>query len=365
MPLQTNYGGILQIMALQDFLRSNGYDAIIIDRRYSESGLKRFLRKMIEQNGIFDYKNISLRKRIARRIEEFIRKELLPITKPIFSDAELKREVKTQKFDSIVVGSDQVWRPTFMQSIWRNYFLDFVDDPKIKKIAYAPSFGKDNWDHPDKTQEIKALLKRFNAVSVREESGTAICSKFFDHKDAQLVVDPTLLVDKRFYQQFLPKEKEPTDNIGIFAYMLDEENKNKEILTEAQRYLDLPVYSIIARHQSEVSEKKKGFMKPSPVKWIDSFFNADFVITDSYHGTIFSIIFKKPFLVIANEHRGTSRLESLLGRLGLMERLIYDPKTFDAAIFRKVIDYELVDQSLRPWVEMSRSFLINSLEKAD
>lgn len=362
MPLQTNYGGIFQIMALQAFLQENGHMPIIINRLYSESTIKRFLKIFFEKNRIIDYKKIGFRRRSVKKIELFKKEQIKEITIALYTQAKLKQETEERNFDSIIVGSDQVWNPYYMRDLWKNAFLDFVRNHKTKKIAYAASFGNDIWNYPEKTDVVKSLIGEFDAVSVREKSGMSICETEFNYKNVQHVVDPTLLVDVEFYEKYIQKNENEGVANGIFTYMLNHESGYEDIYLKARTELKLPLYSLIVNSEINDSNENKDYLKPSPKEWITLLINSKFVITDSYHGTLFSIIFKKSFISIENEKRGISRLKSFLRKLDLEERLIFKNQSFDPDILNKGIDYDKVYSILNPWIDSSKKFLLNSLD---
>jgi len=365
MPLQSNYGGIFQILALKDFLMNNGHEVMIINRRYEESFFKRILKGFFENNGLIDYKNIGFQKRITRPIERFIEQHLTALTKPIYSDTRLRNEMKAHNFDVVIVGSDQIWRPIYMKTIWRNAFLDFVDDKTTRKIAYAASFGKEQWEYPEKTEEITAFFKEFNAISVREDSGVAMCAANFDFDNAKHVVDPTLLIARTYYDQFIQKEILKGEGNGIFAYVLDDSAFYKDVLVNAQKQLEIPINLVNVGQPIEAYKKIDGYARSAPEDWLASFYRAKFVVTDSYHGTLFSIIFRKPFIAIANKKRGEARFTSLLGKLGLTDRLMYSGKPIDISLFKKEINYTAVYEILDPWIDFSSVFLLNSIDETN
>lgn len=361
MPLGTNYGGIIQLVALQGFLMQNGYETVVIDRRYPVSVLKRIVKHFIEKNGIFDLKGIAYQKEIASEINEFKSEHFKAITKPLYTNAKLTKEVQEQNFDAIVVGSDQVWRIDYMHGIWKNAFLDFVKNTDTKKISYAASFGKEKWEFDNFSNEIAAFLREFDAVSVREDSGVKICKEHLQLSTAQHVLDPTLLMGADFYYRISQTSANSKKN-EIFAYILDVDAHAENIIKEAETVLKKTAYVIDDRKRINRHKKMKGYKKPGVEEWLKSFMEADFVITDSFHGTIFSIIFNKPFITLANKKRGMTRFWSLLKKLGLENRLVYRDRNFDRKLFFHKIDYTTVNNKIDVWRDFSKSFLVNAIE---
>ncbi|MAP55559.1 polysaccharide pyruvyl transferase family protein [Altibacter sp.] len=360
MPLGTNYGGILQAMALMEFLKAQGYDPLLLDRRYPSSIGLRLLKTALERTAFFDYKGVGARKKAALAIERFLKEFIPQRTRPIYTEAQLQRVVDKVLLHAVIVGSDQVWRMEYMQTIWRNAFLNFIDDPSVRKIAYAASFGTAQWEHPQHSKEITKLLGSFSAVSVRESSGIRMCSENFKCSTATHVLDPTMLVDETYYFQFFDRDTEVTPNKGIFTYVLDDENDWVTLLSKVEKERKESVYRM--RGYTANREKDAGVLKPTPGEWLKHLYNANFVITDSYHGMLFSIIFKKQFIAIANKKRGAERFISLLKELGLEERLVKSPADIDSGICARAIDYATVDTKLATWREASKDFLLHSLD---
>jgi polysaccharide pyruvyl transferase WcaK-like protein len=361
MPLTTNYGGIIQLVALQDYLISQSYDTILINRRYPESKIKRVLTKLVESRLLFDIKHILLRKKMASLINDFKKQNIKKTTPAFYDDETLKKAVVNLNLDAVIVGSDQVWRMDYMKGLYKNAFLNFITDTKTKKIAYAASFGKDNWTEKNLIEGVKQLLSDFDAVSVREDTGVTICQDEFKLKDVSHVVDPTLLVEPTYYNKYLKDSK--SNGAGIFTYVLDNNEFRDIVISKISKSLDLPVHKINVDKDFDKLSKIKNYKLPSMEEWLKGFKEADFVITDSFHGTIFSIIFNKPFITVVNEKRGATRFTSFLKLLKLEQRLIYDGRNNDLNVWEQAIDYNEVNALLSKQREFSRSFLNTALNK--
>lgn len=359
LPLDSNYGGILQLVALQAFLMQNGYKTTLINLRHPESLKKRVVRSVIENQTLLDIKNIRFRKRISRELHDFISKQIENTTAPLYSREDFLNEVARLKFDAIVVGSDQVWRIDYLYGIWHSMFLNGIDKTKTKKISYAASFGKSQWEYPKIKEEVKILLNDFDAISVREDSGVVLCKNEFGINDAIHVVDPTLLINKDFYNKFVTKGKPKR---GIYTYILDGDNENQEVLNYVKASLNKTVYSINVGKPVAELKKLKNYKKPSMQDWLQSFHDADFVVTDSFHGTIFSIIFNKPFLSIGNKKRGLTRFDSLLGMLNLKDRLIDVDDLSNLKNLNLALDFTDVIPKIEALKKASSEFLLSSLE---
>lgn len=310
-----------------------------------------------------DFKNIKTNNKInqdrLKRKEfhrSFVENEIFKISEDLYTKQDLKNFVNTEKFDVVIVGSDQVWRKKYINyKYYKSYFLDFVDSTKTKKVAYAASFGKDYWEGENDSEEIAKLLQDFISVSVREALGVDICKDTFNYDKAVHVLDPTMLIGKEFYQnEIIAKYAEAnTHKGGLLTYVLDEVVEKKEIIEFVQKNSGLKsVHHLKGFNASHVT-----FTVP---QWVVSFANADFVVTDSFHGMVFSIIFEKEFVVIGNESRGMDRFISLVSKLGVEDRLIFDVKDLEGKELEK-IDYNRVNKILEDEKKKSLEFLNGSL----
>jgi len=370
-PLKGNYGGIIQNYALQQVLKKEGFEVETISREYVKDASKfrvflanfkneTYNRLKGKRKKIFTKQEANL---IFKENKRFIHDQL-EVSKKLYSTDDLSAYFDVKKFDVVIVGSDQTWRPKYSPNIY-NYFLDFLEgDNQILKIAYASSFGTDKWEFT-KEEELrcKELVKYFNAVSVRELSGVSLCQNFLD-TDAQWVLDPTLLLQKEDYMslfQHISVEKK-----GVFNYVLDRESSKQRFIDGVANKLQLKLF----KHQPHRSIEKgviydftsiDDFKYPPLEGWLKSFSDSDFVLTDSFHGTVFSIIFNKPFLAIVNEDRGASRFYSLLKVFGLESRLVTDVQSFDNNILNEVIDYKKVNDVLSNLRTQSYKFIKESM----
>ena len=355
LPLKGNYGGVLQAFALTTFLKNNGFDAYLVDRQWNQK----------KKNISYYIQKIIFHHLVIGKVKKFTNKWIHPKTFEIRSQ-EMMKELNNEGFDAFVVGSDQVWRVEHTSGVKNNYFLDFVDDKKVKKIAYAASFGKDSVDgDEEKLKEISELLKDFNAISVREESGVKICSDIFN-VEAKQVLDPVLLLNSNDYIQIIDKSSSKLKNT-LTTYVLDASVVNNNIINDVSKKLNLDAVSINYKKDPALLLKNKSldfynYIYPSVSNWLRGFRDAEFIVTDSFHGTVFSILFKKQFLVIGNEKRGLARFNSILGKLGLLDRLITRKNPYNVEMLSKKIDYERVYKVLESEKTFSKNFIINALK---
>lgn len=300
-PLQNNYGGILQNYALQKILKDLGHQVVTYDRNYKStpwwmylcSWVKSFIYLFIPGKRRPFAKITSVEKRFAF-IQDFISKNI-SLSVPTTSIS----HIFDNNIDAIVVGSDQIWRPKYAPNIEESY-LNFANT-NVRKIAYAVSFGVDYWEYSSKQTLVCSLLaKKFDSISVREESGVVLCKKYLGVK-AAWVLDPTLLIKREDYLKLccnIPIEKKKI----LAAYVL---NLDERILSlcnslAKEHGLELKFFSADCHAELSIPE------------WLAFFRDASYVVTDSFHGTVFSIIFKKDFKCLYNESRGSTRFDSLM-----------------------------------------------------
>lgn len=371
-PLYCNYGGLVQCYALQKTLKRMGHEPIILqrewNRKYTLKGAciyyaKHFIKILMGKPSSWHY-YIAQEKRdyIARETKKFIHKNISPRSKHCYTTEELKSEVNKLGLDAIIVGSDQVWRPDY-SPCQPNYFLDFLtEESQIKRISYAASFGGDDWNWSNElTEKCGTLLKKFDAVSVRESSGIKLCKEHFQ-VDALQVLDPTMLLDQEDYKALI---KSPQENRGnLFCYVLDRSTEKRNIIasiaerTSMKTFETMPELSDSAYNLYGDIEKA---VFPPVEDWLSAFMEAEMVITDSFHGTVFSIIFNKPFWVIGNEGRGMARFKSLLSMFGLEERLI-SVKILQTLDLDSKINWKQVNKIRNSLKQASLDFIQSSLQ---
>lgn len=359
LPLHTNYGGILQAYALQMVLERMGHEVVVIDKQYifKISFLKKCFaypkraickyilgdkRAIIRWEKVVGYQNNIVRRYTQTFINNYIRCYNV-------NDINL---LNKEDFDAIVVGSDQIWRPIYYPTIEHAY-LDFASSWNIKRIAYAPSFGVDTWEYSEEqTKNCKALVKKFDAVSVREQSGVALCEKYFD-VDAEWVLDPTMLLNAEDYIELFRASDTPQSEGNLLDYILDREDDKETMIRQVASKANLKPFRMNSRVEDPTAPLEER-VQPPVEKWLRGFYDAKLVVTDSFHACVFSILFKKPFVVVANRERGLSRIESLLGYFGLTDRIVCNASD---AMNLSDIDYGAVYKKLEMMRVKSKGFL--------
>lgn len=312
LPLINNYGGILQAYALQNVLFELGIDNKVLNLRTKEASFFsiNYAKFLIAKTFISRYKNAKfeiLRHDLDAR--NFIEKNIV-LTDEIYGFSDLKRVCKDEKFDAFVLGSDQVFNQGNFMNFGEYFSLGFIQN--AVKIAYAASFGGEFKDWKNLSTHRENLAK-FSAISVREQNAIKICKEILDLK-ADFVLDPTLLARREIYDKFCTNlDESSSQNTKIFAYILDPNEKTTQILDNASQ-----------KSRCKIAQVNDRANRLKIEEWLSAIKSAKFIITDSFHGCVFSIIFGKPFFAIINEARGNARFHSLFNMLNLDNRVIED-----------------------------------------
>lgn len=315
-PLFSNYGGILQNYALQEVLRRMGHDPLTINvpvreinKRADWKAYIKTIRNLISKlrgNYAAPFLNphtFAIKEReLSFPQRRFVKKHIAKTDRAVPFNKALEREFPA---DLWIVGSDQVWRPWCSPNIG-NYFFDFLSEG-ARRISYAASFGTDKWEiSGELTPNVRDLTSRFEAITVREFSGVRLCKDFLG-VEATHALDPTMLLTAQDYLALTSDEDSPAGGF-IATYVLDASREKAKIIKAESRNKELPIVRVGAM-------RKNGF--DSVESWLATLARARYVVTDSFHGTVFSIIFRRPVKVLSNGLRGNSRLESLFSMLGL------------------------------------------------
>lgn len=362
--LDTNYGQILQCYAMQTYLQRNGHEAVVLDdARYTLEYyvkipfiyIKRAFQKIVlgKNLDIFTLPYQKIRRNTIKFIDE-------KICRNVVRDWDSS---SLHVFDVYIVGSDQVWRPKYFISDKRPLlelaFLSFVPLNSKIKLSYAASFGTHLNEYSEK-ERVSCLeyIKDFSAVSVREDSGIQLCRNLFGIEATQ-VLDPTMLLQVDDYIRLFQERNVKKSNGDLFVYLLDRNDAVQSFIndmakTTAMTPNYLKVYELFENPENPDS-------LPSIEQWIRNFYDASFVVTDSFHGCVFSILFNKPFVVFANENRGLTRINSLLKVFDLTDHLIIGDSSCDYSKM-SVVNWPKVNRKLDRERMKSIDFL-KSIEK--
>ena len=352
-PFNNNYGGFLQAFALKRVLESMGHKVMIINRRRNRiRTLRSILGDLLRGLHILENKQ----KKLSKYTNQFQKKYLHPYTKKYYSSQELKKCTK-YKFDAVIVGSDQVWRYRYFTDWVDDFFCNFLEGTDIPHFSYAASMGTDEKEYSNNKIEIcSKLLKGFRAISVREESSVKLLKDYFGVENAQVVLDPTLLLDKQIYVDLFKEKYAKPERPYIFTYILDDSEEIKQSIEDFSHKMNMPIINIKAE-TGNISEID--VIEPVE-KWLSAIYYADYVITDSFHGTVFSLIFNKQFVVYGNVQRGMSRMQDLLGRVELTDRLLTSDDTAGENLHTK-INWDSVNNRMSLYKDSSMTFLKNAL----
>lgn len=374
LPLHFNYGGNLQCYALSTVLKRMGHEVTNIRliqevqlpplKKRPYLYLKRFVNKISgrKYGCVFAEKKLIRDRHIVQKYaDEFITK-YIPHTRKGYKSMEALEEMADIPFDAYIVGSDQVWRPKYAFPDIRAFFLSFLKEKKVLKIAYAASFGtSENEYTEEQIHDCGILIEDFDAVSVRENSGMDLIEQTFHWKCKKLqhLLDPTMLLDKNDYLQ-LCTDAFPTPNNGLFYYILDMDTDKEEILEQICRSQKLTPFTVFPKSTSPCSKIEDKIVPPVE-QWLNAFHKAKYVVTDSFHGCVFSILFNKPFIVYANQKRGNARFNSLLMSFHLEERMVASSQDLKPEIINTAIDWEQINKIRKQQKEIALSFLTDNL----
>ena len=266
-------------------------------------------------------------------------------------------EIKENDFDILMVSSDQTWN-VVIENFYDTAFLKFAEKWKIPKFIYGTSLGFDKWKFSEKDEQVaKHLLKNFTGISVREKSAVKLIENHLGLK-AQFVLEPTFLIDKKYYLNLIKNFKsdiiKSNNNNYIFVYNIIESSNFINYLSYVKKMLNIEIFFLNIFHDNQVKEFLYGVI------------NCKAVITDSFHGTAFSLIFEKKFITVNSRNTDGSlkndrRLLNILGEVGLADRYI-PVSEVDHFDLTKAIDYGRVTSKRMEVANESIGRLINAIE---
>lgn len=383
-----NFGSHLQSFALQYILKSLGYDTEIISpeglngdiskrrlhyllsRWYDMGEMKgylavarnRFMRKLDKQFG-------KICNQRAEVFNSFAKKEYT--LSPIAKTWEDLSSMCGERYSSVVIGSDQNWRPANIAGGY--YTIEYVPDV-VNKVAYSTSFGISRVI-PEQKEKAKYFLSRINHLSVREDSGQKIIKDLLN-RDIPVVCDPTILVKKEEWVRFIEEKRqvELNDVIAepyILCYFLGESKENREFALKLKQKTGIRIVSVLYGEGRYYKEKEKFYdvalSAIGPLDFVRLISKAEYVCTDSFHGCAFSMIFERQLYAFYKSSQNSkmsvnSRLDSMLGWAGITERIIKNPSVALNDTLLTPIDYEVVSKRLKEKREMSLQFLKAALK---
>jgi len=354
-----NYGSALQAYALTHFLRENNLDAEIID----------FIPKRYRIDPYFacNKKNIFI-----KLIYILVKAPFLYFQRKVFFkflklNVPLSRKYKNAKelykyasYDVYITGSDQVWNKDYNDDTQQLYYLCFAPKNSIK-VSISASFGKSSIRNEEDLKQLYEGIKDFYAISVREDAGLEILNNI-GIKNAVHLLDPTFLYNKESWVSHFNKKcliNEPY----VLVYALDSEestliNYAKVIASHKGYKVALISFDIRKRNKKNVDYY---FHNKSPEYFINLFSNADFIVTNSFHGVAFSINFEKQFIAMSRKAYN-SRLESILSLVNLQSRLMPRNNNFNINMAFREIDYDKVNHIIEEQRKKLIDFIIFNLK---
>ena len=352
-----NHGASLQAFALQTYLSCLGHDVEIID--YKPDYLSNHYKLWSVSNSVFDKpvvkqlyllaklpgRMIALRRK--RKFDEFTQKYLHLTSKRYQSNEELK--ANPPKADVYIAGSDQIWNTLFQNGRDAAFYLDFA--PKgTKRVAYAASFAT-----KDVVEEYKPFVRRmlqgFDSISLRERISLPLLESL-GRNDGVAVCDPVFLLSREQWNKILPTSS--IEEKYLLVYDTERSNKIRDIAQSIAKERKLKIYNISGFRNSYVD---KDFWASSPIDFVQLIRDAEFVVSNSFHATAFSLIFQREFCIVNRSEAINERMLSLLEQYGLQDRLITDI----AKCQLSSIDYSKVQPKIEQDIEASKQYLRNAI----
>ena len=333
-----NYGGILQCFALSTYLKLLGHEPLVIRRVPNKSNIiKRILRSFLKQLGLKHFNQVLPDR--AANVRSFV-EENLNRTAVIDSHSLMNKVCNQYQLEAVLVGSDQVWRRDFAINFGFDYFLDFVPSNVIK-ASYAASFGLNTWDYTnDESKIIKRLLQEFRGISVREKEAVGLCKSHLE-MDAELLIDPTMLLNDSIYGKY--SSDRIIQDKYVFVYWLGDLNDISKYVSE---------YESLG-YKVKVITLRGNHVLDSVEDWLSYIKYADIVLTDSFHGCVFSMLFHKQFVAYCNKSGGYGRIQSLFESMGISDKL-ENPKMN--------VDYTIVDNQMEALRAKANNYLQKILQ---
>lgn len=336
-----NYGAVLQGFALQQVLKRFGYESEIIKHYRNPKNIVRQskLKQLTKMSPafLFDYfKNYRQRRLWHHGFADFKKNRMSFSSDSFYRDSDFSK--LNSKYDAFICGSDMLWSSDFEKD-WSFFYLTFVDIHKT--ISYAPSFGK-NAMTKEQLEVIGPMIRRISHLSCREEAGAEFIKNKFD-LNAEHVVDPTLLLHANEWNILLDNRpsihKKPY--VLVYTFKGSIHQGRDRIFRQLEQIPNRELLFIMGEEGKYKRNKFKGYF--SPAEYVLLFRDADFVVTDTFHGLIFSLIFNKPFIVLDKSRFGVSsdRQISTLKTYGLEDRFVNEDVVIDEQLLK--LDYTKIN----------------------
>lgn len=351
-----NYGAVLQAYALQAYVINLGIDCEIIDYCPPKINLAR---RIISKSPVNQIEKILLYRKHVK-FQKFRKRYLKLSSKSVFSLSDLDI-VTLGRYSDVIVGSDQVWNPTFHASV-RNFFEVYMLEhfSSCNTIAYAPSIGHvSSVTIPVKYQKlITKYISNINHISVREHTSIQLLKALSIKKPIQHVCDPTILLDTNYFP--FNDSKKCSDKY-LFSYILHSADQD---FLKLNHLISSTINCKIINCNAKDSFLSN-YVLPAPEEWLSLIRGAEFLTTNSFHGVLFAIKFSTPFICLKRSDSQSpmnTRLESLLSLLGLKERIITSEIPVRLNLIKSTIDWDLVHDKLLKFRDKSSEFLVHALQ---
>lgn len=355
-----NYGSVLQAYALSKQLELMGNEVEILNLRPQSQKNMYSLNKKSSSivYKIFDLLVKGKRTKRYNYYEKFIN-DVLPVTDAEYSTTE-ELSGADLGFGAYVCGSDQIWNPV-CPDFETAYYLQFLDkNSKAKRISYAASFGKSDFEVETENQ-IGDWVQDFDSVSVRELKGKQLIERVTD-KDVSVVCDPVVLLDRKYWDELAvdPKINEPY----MLVYFLENNHGNKGFVDELSKILGLKVV-VLTEYLRDIIKPYIKKYDASPEEFVGLFKNASFVYTNSFHGTAFATIYNKPFISVIDAdqenavNNNDSRKIDYLNLIGLQDRLVKNDLPSKEELLS--CDYTEANKKIKEFREKSYKYLCDAL----
>ena len=344
-----NYGGVLQAYALQKFLQENGYASEFVNYLPDEDlNLKQKIKEVL--------KSLFGKKTKLNPFNEIFKKfvtENLVVGNKIFT----KKELTQTKYDLLIASSDQIWNTKLNKENTAYFLLDF-GNIKTKKISYASCIGQ-----PEQLKQYESFfeneLKHFEKVSVRNDFSKEFVDKY--QIDSFVACDPTLLIN---FDGFDREYKLPfKEYILVYSLNMSLETLLNDTLKKIFENLDLPIIVLNSKYKAKVSLERLSINDATPEQWVWLFKNASFVLTDSFHGVIFSMKYEKNFLAIHGNDWRSYRLLDTVKRYGCEDRCISDGYESEWMSIDIIVDYTKINELVAEHINYSSAYLIQIINK--
>ncbi len=347
-----NYGAVLQAYALQKTLSNFGYSVSFVDYQHQEIEKIYRLFPVFNENGLIVYS-----KRWIHTILDFKRKynryhAFSEFINENFNCVSLDNKCT---YDCVVLGSDQIWNPEYTNGFVKVHFGKDSNLEYSKLISYAASMGKENLTD-DELSEFKENIENIDIIGVREESLKLLINNILPKRDVRVNLDPTLLLPKSDWDEL--SDNEVPSEPYILVYEVKFNSLTPKIVEFIKNKYNINVIVLSARTNFKLP--KTYITDASPKKFLSLFKHAKFVVTTSFHGTVFSIINNKPFITVGFGDHTDSRSRSLLNQLSLIDRMAFEES--DIHNMKLDIDYEIANKKLVEMQMDSISYLKENLK---